>query len=178
MSWEDKKIENTNLNPLKTMAEMQGKFVYDYPRPSMTADMVVTSRSTFGTHYILLIKRDNEPFKDSWALPGGFLDMNETLVDCAIRELREETGIDLLEDSDNIPVIKNIGIYDRVDRDPRGRVISNAFITFIDKLHFNIKAGDDAKEVKWFNMKKLPNLAFDHEEIIEKVKKDLEGSYY
>ena len=172
--WEDKKIEESDWNPLKNMADMQGKFLYDFARPSVTADIVVTSKSTFGTYYLLLIKRGNEPFKDTWALPGGFLDMDETLKDCATRELKEETGIDITEESLDL---KTVGIYDRVNRDPRGRVISHVFITYIEKLYFNLQAGDDAKEVKWFNMKQLPELAFDHEEIIAKVKRDLEGTY-
>lgn len=183
MVWEDKKIEETGMNPLKNMAEMQGKFLYDYARPSLTADVVLMSKEyregTFkelirgvgflervyaGTS-VLLIKRVNEPFKDMWALPGGFMDMNETLEQCALRELEEETGIKIEEN-----YLEELGTFDKVDRDPRGRVISQVFYsTCADKEAHVLRAGDDAKEVKWFNIKELPELAFDHKEIIEMV---------
>ena len=171
--WEDKKVEKTDWDPLKNMAEMQGRYLYDFPRPSVTADMIVLSKSSFGTPYVLLIKRGNEPYKGCWALPGGFLDMNETLQHCAVRELSEETGIELSKDVN----IFGVGTFDRVNRDPRGRVIASAFKVYIDKNEYKIKAGDDAKEVKWFNMNKLPELAFDHKDIIEKASGNLLGLY-
>ena len=173
MAWEDNKIEETGMNPLKNMAEMQGKFVYDYARPSLTADVVLLSMNFNTTGYlqreyagtfVLLIKRANEPFKDMWALPGGFMDMNETLKQCALRELKEETGITVEENH-----LEELGTFDKVDRDPRGRVISQVFYSYIGKGLYITKAGDDAREVKWFNIKELPELAFDHKEIIEIV---------
>ena len=102
---------------------------------------------------VLLIKRNNEPYKDTWALPGGFMDMNETLLECVVRELKEETGIDLLKDTGKwIPDIGTLGIRDKVDRDPRGRIISHVFICVTNKCDYIVKAGDDAKNAKFMDV--------------------------
>ncbi len=121
----------------------------------VTVDVIVINKIT---SEILLIKRLNEPFKDCWALPGGFVDENEDLEQAARRELFEETNIETGK-------IIQIGAFGRPNRDPRGHMISIAYKTdLIDNQ--NIKAKDDAKEVKWFSMNNLPELAFDHLEII------------
>ena len=108
---------------------------------------------------ILLIKRKNDPFKKSWALPGGFLEGSESLEKGAKRELKEETGIKIWH-------LEQLNIYAAINRDPRGRTISIAFVGILYE-EFHIKAGDDAKEVNWFNLDELPDLAFDHSEIIK-----------
>lgn len=142
-----------------------GKYTYDYPMPSITCDIIV-NRQTFKTsgviNEILLIKRKNNPFKDCWALPGGFMEINETLETCARRELKEETNID----ANDIYLKK---ILDNVDRDPRGRVVSVVFVTNVSQ-HVEAKANDDAKELAWFNINELPqNMAFDHKELFQTI---------
>ncbi len=133
------------------------KYTYDYPRPSVTVDMIVTRNVNAGLE-ILLIQRLNPPFRDRWALPGGFVDMDETLEHAAVRELSEETGLTDVE-------LKQFKAYSEPGRDPRGHTIS---VVFRGQVNNNAKAvaGDDAKKVNWFNINKLPLLAFDHDEIV------------
>ena len=138
-------------------------YIYDYPRPAVTADSVVIANEK--EPKVLLIQRGNEPFKGQWALPGGFLNMDETTEQCAVRELEEETGLKVTE-------IKQIGAYSKVDRDPRGRTITVAYLAIIDKVE-NVKGLDDAAKAQWFPISNLPKLAFDHEEIIADAKKIL-----
>ena len=130
-------------------------FCYKYPRLATTVDAVVILENR-----ILLIKRGNDPFKGKWALPGGFVEMNETLLQAATRELKEETGITIKD-------LKQFRTYDAIDRDPRHRTISTVFY-FIDNQQSTkeLTAGDDAAEAIWWDINKLPNLAFDHKEII------------
>nr|WP_317631695.1 NUDIX hydrolase [uncultured Flavobacterium sp.] len=108
---------------------------------------------------ILLIKRKNDPFKDCWALPGGFVDENEDLEVAALRELEEETTIKLEK-------LSQLGAYGKPFRDPRSHVVSIAYFANVDK-NIIAKAADDAKEAKWFTVTNLPELAFDHAEIIK-----------
>lgn len=135
-------------------------YSYKYPRPALTVDMIVTRTNNTKTE-VLLIQRLNPPFKDEWAFPGGFVDMDETLEQAATRELAEETGLVGVK-------LKQFKAYSAVNRDPRGRTIS---VAFIGKTTYNIKiaAGYDAKNAAWFNTKSLPQLAFDHDEIIKEA---------
>ena len=133
-------------------------YKYKYPRPAVTADCVVFTKGD--TPKVLLIKRKNEPYKGCWAFPGGFLNMDETLMQCACRELQEETGI-----GDGILDIKEIGSYSKVDRDPRGRTITVAFLVLV-KDEKEVKGQDDAAEAKWFPVAEIPQLAFDHDDIL------------
>ncbi len=113
-----------------------------------------------GKTKILLIQRRNEPYKGKWALPGGFVDMHEDLADAAARELREETHLT------NIP-LEQMHTFGTVGRDPRGRLITIVFFAIAPDPDAAIKAGDDAAEVKWFDIEKLPeNMAFDHSEVV------------
>ena len=107
---------------------------------------------------IVLIRRKNEPFKNQWALPGGFLEVNESLEEGAIRELEEETGL-------KVEKLQQVRAFGRPERDPRGRTISIAFVGVIDE-ESKLKAHDDAADAKWFDINDLPKLAFDHSEII------------
>ena len=124
----------------------------------VTVDVLVINKKT---DEILLIKRLNEPFKDCWALPGGFVDENEDLEQAARRELFEETNIETEE-------MIQIGAFGTPKRDPRGHMISVAYQTDLIDNQI-VKAKDDAKEVKWFSIKDLPELAFDHLEIINSI---------
>lgn len=119
---------------------------------------VTLFRKNNSSYELLLIQRLNEPYKEYWALPGGFVDENEDLETAAKRELFEETDIKLFQ-------VKQIKAYGNPDRDPRSHTISVAFFGEIDNLA-EAKAKDDAKSVRWFPIEELPVLAFDHAEII------------
>ena len=131
-------------------------YSYDYPRPAVTADCVVITRET--DPKVLLIERGHEPFKGCWAFPGGFMNMDETTEQCAVRELKEETGLKITD-------IQQLGAYSKVNRDPRGRTITVAYLAFVDEP-LPVKGQDDAANAQWFSIKNLPKLAFDHEEIM------------
>ena len=131
-------------------------YTYKYPRPAVTADCIVITREA--EPKVLLIQRGGEPFKGAWAFPGGFIDMDETTEQCAIRELEEETGL-------RVSDIKQIGAYSKVDRDPRGRTITVAYLTIIDKP-IAVTGQDDAANAEWWPVDALPPLAFDHGEIM------------
>lgn len=135
---------------------MKGTYTYEYPRPMLTADCVVVRHRA----EVLLVRRGNEPYKGCWALPGGFMEMDETIEHCAVRELQEETGICMTEDK-----IRLIGIYSAPGRDPRGRTVTAAYRIDVD-TSTEATAGDDAAEVRWWPLTELPPLAFDHNEII------------
>ncbi len=139
-------------------------YEYKHPRPGYTADVVLLSRGTSFELTVLLIRRGGEPFKGSWALPGGFVEEGETSIEAAMRELKEETGIEFT-DSDDLGLI---GIYDTPGRDPRGWTISAAYTASVGGEP-EAKGGDDAIEAKWFAVDELPELAFDHEKIINDV---------
>lgn len=134
------------------------EYCYKYPHPAVAADNLVFKFDSKKLQ-ILLIKRKNDPFKDCWALPGGFVNIDETTINAAKRELLEETNI-------KIQNIYHLGVYDDVNRDPRERVISVAYYCFVQK-DVKPKALDDAKDFRWYNIEKLPTLAFDHAKIIE-----------
>lgn len=137
---------------------MEKQYCYKYPRPELTADCVVFGFDGVDLS-VLLIERKNEPYTGNWALPGGFMNMDETIEECALRELREETGI--------IPAFtEQIHTFSAVDRDPRGRVITVGFYTLIRLKEHTPEAGDDANQAKWFRMDELPSLAFDHDDIL------------
>jgi 8-oxo-dGTP diphosphatase len=132
-------------------------YTYKYPRPAVTVDMLIFRRDGNGLK-ILLIQRNHEPFEGKWALPGGFMDMDETLEAAAARELEEETGLK------NIP-LEQLKAYSALDRDPRHRTITVAFMGFLNGNQ-KLKAGDDARKADWFSVDNLPPLAFDHSRII------------
>ena len=131
-------------------------YTYEYPRPAVTADCGVITKEK--EPKVLLIQRGNEPFKGCWAFPGGFMNMDETTEQCAVRELEEETGLKVTE-------IQQIGAYSKVDRDPRGRTVTVAYLAIIDSIK-NVKGLDDAAKAQWFSLSELPKLAFDHEDIM------------
>ena len=132
------------------------KFCYNYPRPAVTTDCVVITKEVESK--VLLIQRGNPPFKGCWAFPGGFMDMDETAEQCAIRELKEETGL-------VVEKVLQIGAYSKVDRDPRGRTITIAYLAVIDKP-VDVTGQDDAAKAQWFPINALPPMAFDHDDIM------------
>ena len=131
-------------------------YTYKYPRPAVTADVVAITKEE--EPKVLLIQRGNEPYKGCWAFPGGFIEMDETTEECAIRELEEETGLKL--DS-----MVQVGAYSKVDRDPRGRTITIAYLAIVDEP-LSVIAQDDATMAEWVPINTLPSLAFDHNEIM------------
>ena len=131
-------------------------YTYKYPRPAVTADCIVIAKEA--EPKVLLIERGGEPFKGCWALPGGFMNMDETTEQCAFRELEEETGLKIGE-------VHQIGAYSRVDRDPRGRTVTVAYLALVD-APIAVIGQDDAAKAQWFPLSALPELAFDHDEIM------------
>ena len=132
-------------------------YCYKYPHPAVTADCIVYNKED-DKIYVLLIQRKNDPYKDSWAFPGGFINIDESAEEAAIRELKEETGLEISN-------IEQLKAYSNPDRDPRERVITIAFIA--ESKIKDVKGGDDAKEARWFDISQLPSLAFDHKEILQ-----------
>ena len=139
-------------------------YTYNYPHPAVTADCLVFARTDEGMK-LLLIQRKNEPCKGKWAFPGGFMDIDETTIDAARRELKEETGLVVGE-------LHRVGIFDAVDRDPRDRIITVAYYTILDKPA-GVSGLDDAAQAKWFSLTELPDLAFDHKEILQETERVL-----
>ena len=131
-------------------------YTYTYPRPAVTADCIVITKEADAK--VLLIQRGDDPYKGCWAFPGGFLNMDETTEQCAIRELEEETGM-------KVTGLHQIGAYSKVDRDPRGRTVTVAYLVVIDKP-LPVIGQDDAAQAEWWPLSSLPKLAFDHDEIM------------
>lgn len=134
-------------------------YTYDHPRPALTVDVVIFTIRTNHLH-LLLVRRKQEPFAQMWALPGGFVDIDEPLNQAAARELEEETGVRGV-------YLEQLYTYGDPDRDPRGRIVTVAYIAFIpigEEIH--PEGGDDADQARWFSVNELPDLAFDHAKII------------
>jgi len=144
---------------------VKGKYVYEWPRPMVTVDAVVFLLSE-GKAKVLLIKRKKEPFKGKWAFPGGFVEMDEELAEAVARELAEETGLCGVK-------LEQMRTFGKCGRDPRGRQISIAFMGIAEADEANIKAGDDAAEVRWFDVDQLPEMAFDHNDMANMAIKKL-----
>jgi len=125
----------------------------------LTVDSVVFGYKD-GNISILLIKRKYEPFKGKWAIPGGFVENNESLEEAAERELQEETGI-------KINFLEQLYTFGKPSRDPRGRIVSVVYFGLLRPDGLKISASTDAGDVQWFNIDKMPNLSFDHKEILE-----------
>ncbi len=131
----------------------------DYPRPSVTVDLVILTIAADDLK-VLLIRRRQEPFRDRWALPGGFVEIGESLAAAAARELEEETGV-------RDVYLEQLYTFGDPGRDPRGRVISVAYFALIDAEQQRIVAADDAADAAWHSVFKPPRLAFDHAKVLE-----------
>jgi 8-oxo-dGTP diphosphatase len=140
---------------------------YKYPRAALTVDCVVFGFDDSELK-VLLIERALEPFKGKWALPGGFVRVNETLDDAARRELTEETG---LKDV----FLEQLFTFGTVNRDPRERVVSVAHYALVKLMDYQAKAATDAANAEWFPVSKLPKLAFDHADIVATALARLRG---
>ena len=135
-------------------------YTYEYPRPALTVDCVIFGLDESHKLKVLLIRRANAPFINQWALPGGFVDMDEGLEAAALRELEEETGVK------NV-FIEQLYTFGDPGRDPRGRVVSVAYYALVNLEEHPVKASSDARHVKWYEMDSLPELAFDHGRVLQ-----------
>jgi 8-oxo-dGTP diphosphatase len=140
---------------------------YEHPRPALAVDCAVFGMDDDDLK-VLLIQRDLEPFRGRWALPGGFVRMDEPLEDAARRELREETGLERV-------FLEQLFTFGAVDRDPRGRVVSVAYYALVKLGDQRVRAATDAREAAWFTVWDTPSLAFDHERILETALVRLKG---
>lgn len=141
-------------------------YTYKYPHPAVTTDCVIFGFDGTSIN-ILLIERGIDPYKGAWALPGGFLNMDETVEEGAKRELYEETNVEDV-------YLEQFHVFSTVDRDPRERVLTVAFFALISKNEFEVIAGDDANKAQWYEWNNLPSLAFDHAEIIRMAREKLQ----
>lgn len=136
-----------------------GRFTYKYPRPAVTVDLAVFGFDGESIR-VLLVKRKRDPFAGRWAIPGGFVEIEEPFEVAARRELREETGLDVAGPLDFL------GVFGKPGRDPRGRTISMAHATAVRGTTTRVRGGDDAAEAAWIALDEAKGLAFDHDEIL------------
>ncbi len=134
-------------------------FTYEYPHPAVTVDIVIFTVRNDALK-VLLIKRASEPFQGEWALPGGFVNLEESLEEAARRELEEETGVSGV-------FLEQLYTFGRPDRDPRERVITVAHYALIPSDKIELRAASDAEGVSWYGIDELPGLAFDHSKILQ-----------
>lgn len=132
---------------------------YSYPRPSITVDCVVFGLDNYQKLKVLLIQRGISPFQGKWALPGGFVRLDESLEAAALRELKEETGIEKV-------FLEQLYTFGDLERDPRERVITVAYYALINLSEHRLQASTDAREAVWFPVAEVPQLAFDHDKIL------------
>jgi 8-oxo-dGTP diphosphatase len=146
------------------MSPKKKPYCYEYPRPAVTVDIVIVTRER--RPRVLLIRRKHDPFEGMWAIPGGFVDMDEALDDAARRELREETGVEVAR-------LEQLHTFGDPGRDPRGRVIAVAYLARVRAADVNPEAADDAAAVGWHRLDQLPPLAFDHDQILAVARRRL-----
>lgn len=141
---------------------------YKYPRPALAVDCVVFGLDEQHSLKVLLIQRKIPPFEGEWALPGGFVRVNESLEDAARRELKEETG---LEDV----FLEQLYTFGSVDRDPRDRVVTVAYYALVNLQDYTVQAATDARQAAWFEVDKGVAIAFDHPQILDTALARLRG---
>ncbi|MCS7017905.1 MAG: NUDIX domain-containing protein [Cytophagales bacterium] len=142
-------------------------YTYQYPRPALTVDCVIFGLGE-NSLKVLLIERAEEPFKGMWALPGGFVDINESIDEAARRELEEETGIQGM-------FMEQLYTFGDIHRDPRGRVVSVAYYALVNLSEYRVQPGSDARRAEWHDVNHIPSLAFDHALIFQTALKRLKG---
>jgi 8-oxo-dGTP diphosphatase len=140
---------------------------YQFARPALTADIVVFALDQDDLQ-VMLIQRDLEPFAGQWALPGGFVRVDETLDEAATRELQEETGLTDI-------FLEQLYTFGIVDRDPRERVVTVAYYALVNLAGHSVHASSDARNAAWFPVNELPQLAFDHKQILDVALQRLRG---
>jgi len=149
-------------------------YEYEYPHPAVTVDAIVFTIENDDLK-VLLIQRDVEPFEGRWALPGGFIEIDERLGDAAKRELKEETGV-------SVKCLEQLYTFGHPDRDPHERIITVAYYALIPCDQLSIAAGDDARDARLFSTNELPTLAFDHDKILRlailRVKERMNDSFF
>src|SRR4029079_3068126 len=134
-------------------------YTYEFARPALTVDVVVFALDEDDLR-VMLIQRDLQPFEDQWALPGGFVRVDETLDEAARRELEEESGLKDI-------FLEQLYTFGDLDRDPRERVVTVAYYALVNLAGHEVQASTDARNAAWFPMSDLPRLAFDHQRILE-----------
>ena len=140
---------------------MKTKFTYKHPRPAVTVDAILLERRG-AVDSVLLVQRADPPFAGRWAFPGGFLEIDESAEQAVARELAEETGIEGVR-------LESLCTASGVDRDPRGRVVSIVFLGEVRACELSPRASSDAVAVGWFDCKALPDMAFDHRDILRRA---------
>jgi 8-oxo-dGTP diphosphatase len=140
-----------------------------YEKPAVTADIVIFTIQNRELK-VLLVKRDITPFKGSWAIPGGFVKINESLEEAAKRALQEKTGVKDV-------YLEQLYTFGEPKRDPRGRIITVSYMALINSENVNLSPTTDVSDAQWFSMKKLPQLAFDHKEILNYSLKRLKWKF-
>lgn len=143
------------------------KYSYEYPRAALTVDIVVFALDEDDLQ-VMLIQRDLPPFEGGWALPGGFVHVDETLDEAARRELNEETGLADI-------YLEQLYTFGQVDRDPRERIVTVAYYALVNLEGHNVRASTDARNAAWFPVSDLPPLAFDHPKILAMAHERLRG---
>lgn len=141
----------------------------DYPKPSVTVDIVIFSVKDSQLK-VLLVNRNIEPFRGKWAIPGGFVRIEENLEDAAKRELEEETGV-------RDVYLEQLYTFGDTNRDPRGRVITVSYFALVNSDKMKLEARTDVSKAAWFSVNKLPELAFDHKKIMEYALKRLRWKF-
>jgi 8-oxo-dGTP diphosphatase len=142
-------------------------YTYRYARPALTVDIVVFALDANGLQ-VMLIQRNGKPFEGDWAIPGGFVEVDETLDAAAARELEEETGLrDIF--------LEQLYTFSDVNRDPRERVVTVAYYALVNLAGHSVRAASDARNAAWFSVNELPKLAFDHDKILRVALKRLRG---
>jgi 8-oxo-dGTP diphosphatase len=141
----------------------------EYPKPAVTVDILIFTIKD-NSLKVLLVKRNNEPFKGMWAIPGGFVKLEESLETAAKRELQEETGVKEV-------YLEQLYTFGEPKRDPRERVITVSYLALINSDKITLKASTDVSDAKWFNISELPKLAFDHSVILEYALKRLRWKF-
>lgn len=136
-------------------------------RPTVACDASIFTYIN-GVLHFLAVKRGNEPFKGQFALPGGFMEWDESCEQCVARELAEETGLTGLK-------LEQVGVYSKPGRDPRGTIVSVSYMALIESSNIELRAGDDAAEAEWIMVENHPTLAFDHDIILKNALLRLES---
>jgi len=149
------------------MTEQLLSYTYEHPRPALAVDCVVFGLDE-GALQVLLIQRDAHPFAGRWALPGGFVHMDESLEQAARRELAEETGV-------RPAYLEQLYTFGELARDPRGRVVSVAYWALVKLSDHRTKAATDARDAAWFPAHGTPRLAFDHDRILDQARSRLQA---